>query len=292
MEQWTIKKLLAWSVPYFQEKQIDNPRLNSELLLAKALKLERMDLYLQFDKIVTSAELAEFRTLIKRRLNREPLQYILGRYDFMGLELYVEPGVLIPRPETEVLVEQLLPIIKKKKSPVKILEIGVGSGCIPVALNHFAKKDLEYVGLEVSPEAMEIAQKNFLEHQLDTQKFNIRQVDFLQGFPDELSDKRFDIIVSNPPYVSEEEWLDAQPEVKEFEPKVALVPPDGDPLRFYKKISELLPYLNPDGIIAVEMSYSNRESIKTIFSVNGNNPEIIKDYTGRERVLIMRKNNG
>lgn len=288
---WTIKKVLDWSVQYFQDKQIESPRLNAEWLLCHALHLTRVELYLQFDKILNKSELEQIKSLIKRRLNHEPLQYILGKFEFMGLEFELSPAVLIPRPETEVLVESIIPYFTKWKKNPSVLEIGVGSGCIPVALNHFVKKNFSYYGIEISEDALHIAKKNFEKYKINSDQFVLYQHDFLQGLPAPFQSKQFELIVSNPPYVTPDEWEKLQPEVRDFEPKIALVPVHNDPLIFYKKIAELKNNLSHNGIIAVEMSYPLYKEIEGIFIQNGYQVEIIKDYSQKERILIARKQN-
>ncbi|RMG20026.1 MAG: peptide chain release factor N(5)-glutamine methyltransferase, partial [Methanobacteriota archaeon] len=287
-EVWTIKKVLDWSVQYFHQKHIDSPRLTAEWILCHALDLTRVELYLQFDKILNQSELTAIRELIKRRIQHEPLQYILGRFEFMGLEIELNPNVLIPRPETEVLVETLLPLMKQWKHPT-VLEIGTGSGCIPIALQHFAKKSFTYIGLEKSPGAIECALSNFKRYELASDLFKIHEHDFLTGLPEELQKLQFEVILSNPPYVTEEEWANAQPEVRDFEPKTALVPESEDPLIFYRKIAALKDNITNDGVIIVEMSYPLHQEIETIFTEHGYSVEVFKDYSQKERILIASK---
>ncbi len=287
-EIWTIKKVLDWSVQYFTQKKIDSPRLTAEWLLCHALHLTRVELYLQFDKILNQSELTEIRELIKRRIQHEPLQYIIGRFEFMGLDIKLNPDVLIPRPETEVLVEKLLPFMKQWKQP-RILEIGVGSGCIPLALQHFSKKKFHYIGLEISEQAIQCARENFKAYELNNNMFQLIHHDFLDGLPGELQQQSFQVILSNPPYVTNEEWETAQPEIREYEPKVALVPNSDDPLIFYRKIAMLKENLTKDGIIIVEMSFPLYKEIEAIFRAQQYNVEIHKDYSQKERVLIARK---
>ncbi|MCK5075955.1 MAG: peptide chain release factor N(5)-glutamine methyltransferase, partial [Calditrichia bacterium] len=284
---WTIKKVLDWAAPYFHKKGIENARLNAEWLLGEILQLDRIKLYLNFDKILTKNELSTFRAVIEKRLEHKPLQYILGHYDFMGIDLLLNENVLIPRPETELLAESAIEHFKRKRSEIKVLEIGVGSGCIPAALKNHLKSVVHYDGLEISSSAIELAKENFKKHNLP-EEFKIYENDFLNSFPEELNDKKYDLIISNPPYVTEEEWQTLQPEVKNHEPKTALVATHEDPLIFYKKISELKDKLNKNGIILVEMSYSLWKEINEIFKDAGFDVEIIKDYSQRERILLAK----
>lgn len=291
-ESWTIKKLLDWSVQYFQQKNIDSPRLNAEWLMCHAFGMNRVQLYLQFDKILTPQELKHYKELLLRRIDREPLQYILGKFEFMGLEILLSPAVLIPRPETEVLVEVALRYLSHYPAPVSILEVGVGSGCIPVALHHFAKKKIRYLGLEISGPAIEMAKQNFALHQLEPDHFIIRQADFLSPASESFLKEKFHVILSNPPYVTPAEWQELQPEVKNFEPKEALVAPGDDPFVFYRKLSQMETHLFNEGVIIVEMSYPHHRTIAKIFEQRFE-VEIIRDYSGKERILVAkRKNHG
>ncbi|MCK5077536.1 MAG: peptide chain release factor N(5)-glutamine methyltransferase, partial [Calditrichia bacterium] len=284
---WTIKKVLDWSASHFHKKGLENARLNAEWLLGEVLQLDRVRLYLNFDKILNKDELAAFRSMIEKRLEHKPLQYILGHYDFMGIDLLLNENVLIPRPETELLAETAIEHFKRKRTEIKVLEIGVGSGCIPVALNKYLKSTVHYDGFEISSGAADLANENFKKHELP-EEYKIINHNFLTPLPSEFENKKFDLIISNPPYVTEEEWLELQPEVKEHEPKTALVAVHEDPLIFYKKISKLKDKLNKNGMILVEMSFTFWKEIKTFFINAGFEVEIIQDYSQRERVLLAR----
>jgi release factor glutamine methyltransferase len=174
---WTIKKVLDWSTAHFHKNGLDNARLNAEWLLGDVLQLDRVKLYLNFDKILNKNELSSFRSMIEQRLDHKPLQYILGHYDFMGIDLLLNEDVLIPRPETEILVETAIEHFKRKRTEINVLEIGVGSGCIPVSLHTHLKSDVNYDGLEISSAAISLATQNFKKHELP-EKFKIFNHDF------------------------------------------------------------------------------------------------------------------
>ena len=186
-QDWNILKLLEWSTQYFQQKDIESARLDSELLLAHVLGLKRVQLYMQFDRPLNEAELQNFKTLLKRRSEREPLAYILGKKEFYSLEFDISPAVLIPRPETELLVENALKYFSTSPSPQpspsrgegerKILDIGTGSGCIAVSLaKHLPEAQI--TAIDISPEALKIAKQNAEKHGVENQ-ISFHQADFL-----------------------------------------------------------------------------------------------------------------
>src|SRR5262245_43806761 len=220
-EPWTSLKLIQWTADFFQRKGIPNPRLDAELLLASVLKCKRIDLYTGFEKIVPEEKLAKFRLLIERRAKREPLQYILGETEFWGLAFKVTPDVLIPRPETELLVEEALKFVKSERSkvplrseredhekidgesegragsPLAIMDIGTGSGCIAIAL---AKNlpEAKIVATDLSKEALEVAKENAQTHAV-VDHIEFIASDIAPWLFFEAQEKKFDLIVSNPP---------------------------------------------------------------------------------------------
>ena len=284
---WTIKKVLDWSVSHFHQKGIENARLNAEWLLGETLHMDRVRLYLNFDQIMTREELARFKGMIKKRLERVPLQYILGHYDFMGINLLLNEHVLIPRPETELLVEAALDHFKRKKSEIRILEIGTGSGCIPVSFHHYLKAPVQYRGLEISSQAINLAKRNFEKHSLPD-SYQIVHHDFLSSLPEDLRNKKFDLIISNPPYVTGPEWDELQPEVKYHEPKSALVAAHENPLIFYRKITGLKEQLTENGIILVEMNAQLWQEIEQLFTADGFQTDIQPDYSQKKRILSAK----
>ncbi len=284
-QAWTIKRLLDWSNDYFQKKDIPHARLNSEWMLCEVIGGDRVSLYLNFDKVLTKDELSAFKNMIIRRAEGEPLQYILGHYEFMGLDIVLNNSVLIPRPETELLVEYIIEKYKKQKKSLSVLEIGSGSGCIPIALFKYLGEKVSYTGLEISENAIKLAKDNFALHNLP-EDYQIINSDFLQPLPPEIESKKYDIILSNPPYVTREEWENSAIEVKDHEPLTALVPPGDDPLIFYRKIADKKSLLKAGGIVIVEISFTQKENIKAVFTDAGYSINILPDYSGKERVLI------
>jgi release factor glutamine methyltransferase len=214
-ESWTLLKVLNWTKGYLAEKGIENSRLESEWILCAALAMERIGLYLNFDKPLSPAELSSVREMVARRARREPLQYILGSQEFMGYEIEVCPGVLIPRDDTGTLVEAAL---KRCPGAKRVLDIGVGSGCIAVALAG-SLPEADITGVDKSGEALALAEKNA--------KRNGVVISLLAGSLFEpVLGRKFDLIVSNPPYIPSADIATLQPEVRDFEPMQAL---DGGP---------------------------------------------------------------
>jgi len=274
-EIWTTLKVLTWTKGYLAEKGVSNARLEAEWLLCAALGLDRVGLYLNFDKPLTEAELTAYRSLVARRANREPLQYILGSQEFCGLEFAVTPAVLIPRHDSEVLVEEAL---RRAGATCRILDIGLGSGCIAVALAA-RLPGAEVCGVDNSPEALAVARDN-------AERNGVRLTIFAGSLFEPVPGERFDIIVSNPPYIPTGDLAGLEPEVREFEPHAAL---DGgvDGLDFYRLIvRETVGHLQPGGWLLVEVGVDQAEAVKELFAV-GNYADIFatRDAGGVERVV-------
>jgi len=287
---WSILDLITWGTSYLNDKGISDARLNIELLLAHVLHLQRIQLYTNFDKPLSEDELALFKELLKRRLSNEPLQYILGETEFMGLKFAVNRDVLIPRPDTEVLVETVMSKMKEAfsdESEIRILEIGTGSGCIAVSLAKL-QSNVRVVALDKSEAAVAVAVENAKRNKV-SEKIPFECKDFLT-LNENLITEKFHCIVSNPPYISNEEYQQLPKEVKDFEPKNALA--DGnDGLTFYKAIAEKgKSLLLEKGFVAVEHAYNQSEDVQKIFQQNGwKNIQVIKDYGGNFRCVLAEK---
>ena len=283
-ELWTIKRALDWTVQYFHKHGIPQPRLSAELLLAGALKCRRIDLYLQFDRILSRQERTVFRQFIKRRVQREPVQYILGEAEFFGLNFKVSPAVLIPRPETELLVEKALEEAERfKDQPLRVLDVGTGSGCIIVALGkHLPRAQLWAV--DSSPDALAVARENARRHNL--------QVHFLEGRFEQLAPQlpaTFQLIVSNPPYIAEQEKDLLEPEVVAFEPSEALFAAP-DALAAYRNwLPAFHRLLDERGTILVETAYNQSQVVCQLFANFKFQTTIVKDYQDYGRVVIARR---
>ncbi len=289
---WKILELLNATTAFFEQKGIENPRLNTEQLLGKTLNMNRVDLYLSFERPLSAAELDLFRGYVRRRSKREPLQYILGESEFMGLPFTVNPSVLIPRPETEVLVEEVLKL-KETFGTVQplVVDIGTGSGCIPLSLAHFWKEVTCY-GLDISQAALETAQKNAARNHLGEQVLFMEH-DVFEKWNGKLPDK-IHILISNPPYISEAEMKELEAEVRDYEPRIALSDEE-DGLRFYKRLfglsaSDSAPFCD---YLFVEMSGSQPERITELAGrYKFNEIESINDLNGIPRVLKVKVKNG
>ncbi|MDR1941124.1 MAG: peptide chain release factor N(5)-glutamine methyltransferase [Endomicrobium sp.] len=249
----------------------------AEILLSLALNVKRSKLALIRDSIVSARETDIFNGYISRRLNREPCAYIAGSCEFMGYEFKVNKNVLIPRPETELLTEEVLKLKINARRP-SALDLCSGSGCIAVSLSKLGDFE-EITALDISAKALEIAKENARLNRAEN--INFIESDMFSG----LGEKKFDIIVSNPPYVSEEEYEILEPELK-FEPAEALKAPQ-DGLFFYKLTAQRARFhLNVPGFIFLELNANKSALIKNIFQENGfQNIEIIKDYAGLDRIL-------
>ena len=257
-ETWTLLNVLNWTKGYLADKGVDNARLEAEWLLCAAMDLDRVGLYLNFDKPLTDQELDSYRAMVARRAKREPLQYILGSQEFYGLEFSVNPATLIPRHDTELLVEEAL---KRAASRSRVLDIGVGSGCIACAM---AKNlpEADVWGVDISPGALAQAREN--------SGANSVNLTLLEGSLFEpLAGQRFNIIVSNPPYIPTCDLADLQPEVREFEPLGAL---DGGPdgLDFYRQIIPgALEHLQSNGWLLLEVGIGQAGDVEALFGQSG-----------------------
>lgn len=281
----TVLELLNLSSEYLEKKGIESPRLNAELLLAGVMNCKRLQLYLSFDKPLDEAEVNKYRDFIKRRGQFEPLQYILGEIEFYGLAFKVNTSVLIPRQETEILVETIIKIFAGK-GKITGVDIGTGSGIIPVVLAKNLNCE-KLIALDISGEAIKTARQNAELHKVE----NI--IDFVQadiksgGFS---AESGFDLVVSNPPYVSVDEYKNLQAEITGFEPKEA-VTDFGDGFSFYKTISKKgIQMLKPGGLLAFEAGQGQAEIIAEIMNEAGyKNIIFYDDYLGIKRVITGEK---
>ena len=277
----TVLEAINLSTDFLAKKNIESPRINSEHLLAHVLNCKRLDLYLSFDRPLKEEELDTYRELLRRRGKAEPLQYILGKVEFFGLEFKINKSVLIPRPETEILVEKIIECCDRN-IPIKILDIGTGSGNIAVSL----AKNLtccNVVAIDISEEALETAAENSLLNNTD-KRIVFKKYDFMNE--NNLEQESFGLIVSNPPYVSAEEFPSLRPELKVYEPRIALTD-NSDGLNFYRSISAAAKtLLKSKGKIFFEVGEGQAESVKNILLQNNfSEIGIFKDYSNIDRVI-------
>lgn len=274
----TVLNIIELSADYLEKKGVESSRLNAELLLAKVLNCKRMDLYLHFDQPLKKSEIDKYRQLLKRRGQREPLQYIIGESEFYGYKFLVNHNVLIPRQETEILVETI--IYNHKNEGIKILDVGTGSGNIAITL---AKEimNAHITTIDVNKESIEVAKKNGSINNLNG------EIDF-KNIPIEefSSSESFNIIVSNPPYVSSDEYDNLDPELKNYEPKNALTD-EKDGYYFYRLIiKKAQQLLLPNGKIYFEIGKGQSEKVKSLLEKSDfDNINIVKDYQNIDRVI-------
>ncbi|MDI6767540.1 MAG: peptide chain release factor N(5)-glutamine methyltransferase [Bacteroidota bacterium] len=289
-KSWTILSLIDWSTNHLIEKGFDDARLNVELLLCSVLKCSRIDLYLKFDKILSSKELADFKSLFQRRLTHEPLQYILGETSFMGLRLNVDKRVFIPRPETEVLVERAIRLSRictdSSNNIRTILDIGTGSGNVAISIAHLLK-DVHIDSIDISSDALAVAKLNIPKHSLEN-RIKLFQHDFL-GDKTGFNSRAYDLIISNPPYIPKEEFEKLQPEIKEYEPSIANTD-SADGMTFYQAIAQKgKDLLRTNGWVIVEIAYNQSDVVRKIFQSNGYiDIQLFQDYSGNDRVVQTR----
>ncbi len=275
-EVWTTLKLLTWTKEYLLNKGVVNARLEAEWLLCAATGLDRVGLYLQYEKPLNERELAVYRAMIARRARREPLQHILGSQEFYTLDYEVNADVLIPRHDTEVLITEALARQPKAHS---VLDIGTGSGCIAISLQ---KQFLNAVvtATDISEAALAVARRNAEKHGAT--------IEFLLGSLFEpVSDRSFDLIVSNPPYIATADINSLEQEVRDYDPRTAL---DGgaDGLDIYRKlIPSSVEHLNRGGWLLVEIGIGQAIDVVQLFRNTGRycEPIIVLDSAGIERVV-------
>lgn len=288
-KRWTILKLLQWTTEYFQKKGIDSPRSEAEVLLAYTLGLRRIDLYLRYDQPLNPDELSRFREVVRRRSNREPSQYITGRKEFWSLEFEVNPSVLIPRPETELLVEKAIECILDRGYK-RVVEIGTGSGVIAVTIAKELPILNSIVATDISFEAIAVARRNAIRHGV-ADRINFVVSDLFLAFRTE---PLFDLILSNPPYVSQEDYEKLAPEIRNHEPSIALL---GGGLDGTAKIRSILSdgwkRLRCGGMMLIEMGYNQASVLVQFFKEIAKNCSyrinVLKDYSGLDRILCVEK---
>jgi len=281
-----VLEVIQKSSEFLARKDVDSPRLQTELLLAHLLKLPRMKLYLNFERTLSATELDAVRESVKRRGQREPLQHIVGSTFFCGLEMTVNRNVLVPRPETELLAEAGWEFLSTLSSqPPTALDFGTGSGCLAIAL---AVKNpaARIVALDASAEALTVAQQNAEQYGLG------ERIEFIHGngLAALRPGDRFDLIISNPPYIPSAEIATLQAEVRDFDPRAAL---DGgaDGLDFYRLLAaQSVARLRPGGKIMLEFGDGQAATIQKLFVATGWSVEAVRaDYTHRDRILIARR---
>ena len=277
-QEWRVLPLIKWGTRYFSDHSIPNARMEVEWLLAHQLGLERVDLYVQFDRVLTSAELAGFKGLVRRRVRGEPFQYILGKAPFYGRDFKVTPAVLIPRPESEVLVQQL----RQGPDPASIVDLGTGSGCLAVTAA-LLYPQAKVLAVDDSPEALAMAAENA--RLLGATNVSFQELDILQSAPA----GRFDAVMCNPPYVPAQELPRLQREIREHEPRAALTD-ELDGLTYFRRLAEIGPdMLTVGGRLLVEIGGAPQaEPVVELFTTAGAGCQVTPDLQGEPRVVEVR----
>lgn len=292
METWTVQKLLNWINDYFVEKDVDAPRLSAELLLSDVLGLSRIELYTNFDHVVEKARLSALHALVKRCSDQEPVAYIVGRCEFYSLSIKVTPDCLIPRPETELLVERAIELLRSYPAGTAaplICDLCTGSGCIAVAI---AKNfpTAEIIATDISDAALAVAAENVEAHGVGD-RIRLLCGDLFAPIIEGLDQSRFDLIACNPPYVSTSELKALDKNVKDYEPHSALHAGD-DGLDVYLRIAEQVDdFLKPTGVLMLEIGYAQGPAVKDLLEQTGAFAEIKieKDTSNNDRVVTAKK---
>ena len=283
MKTWTVLDLVEWTENYFRESGITTPRLDAEVLLGFVLQKSRLQLYLSFEMPVFPDHLSVFRQLVQRRKEHTPVSYLTNHREFMSIDFYVDSRVLIPRPETEILVEYVLDRTSTH-GPISLVDIGTGSGAIAVSLA-FNRPEWYIVATDISIDALAVAETNATRQQT---QIEFRSGDMLSTL--ESVDNKFDWIVSNPPYISSQDYKILPPDVRNFEPKLALAsPPDG--LQLIRILIESAPnYLKPNGRLAIEIGKGQRLDVEDFVhrSKKYQKIDFIPDLSGVARILVVQ----
>jgi release factor glutamine methyltransferase len=281
----TVLEVIQRSTDFLQQKGVEAPRLQIELMLGQVLKVPRLKLYLNFERVLNETELSCVREMVKRRASREPLQHILGSTSFCGLEIKCSRAALVPRSETELLAERAWQFLSTLNSqPSTALDFGTGTGCIAIALAVKAPHAAIHA-TDISRDALALARENATKSNV-MERVTFHSGDGFAALPSGL---QFDLVVSNPPYIASEEISTLQPEVRDFDPRLAL-DGGGDGVDFYRCIAKEAPlFLKPGGKLMTEFGDGQSEEVKKIFSdENWIVEEIVADYSSRARILIAR----
>ncbi len=282
----SLLEILNKSTEFLAAKGVDSARLNAEQLVGHALGLKRMQLYLQFERLLTEAELETIRPLVKRRARREPLQHILGHVEWGGLRLKCDARALVPRPETEELLELVLARVRPAPDapPLRVLDLGTGTGALALALAT-AWPSAEVVAVDRSPEALALAAENAAALALET-RVHLLPSDWFSALP---TAARFDVIVSNPPYLTDAEVAEAEPEVRDHDPLSALAAPDAGLADLRRILAEAPARLAPGGWLFLETGVDQHPTLLELAARSGLTAiEALRDLRGRDRFIAAR----
>ncbi len=282
-ELWTIGRILKWTEQYFKQKNIESPRLDAEVLLSHILGRERIYLYVHFDEPLEPTELARYREAIKQRVQRVPVAYIIGEKEFMGLTFKVTADTLVPRPDTEILVQAAVERLRARGETPRFADIGTGSGAICLSILHFLPK-AQADTVDISPAARAVAEENAAALGA-SDRVTFHTGDLLAP----LAGQCYDAILSNPPYIPDGDIAALAPEVRLKEPHTALAG-GKDGLDFYRRLTADAPaHLKDGGFLAVEVGIHQAAPVAALAAPSFSRTEILKDYAGIERVVIAWK---
>ena len=289
MADWTIQKLLNWVTEYLTGKGVESPRLSAELLLSHITGLRRIELYTQFNKLVDKQQLDKLHDLVERAGKHEPVAYLVGKTEFYSMELNVAPDCMIPRPETELLVQRAIEFLRTREGIQHVCDLCTGSGCIAVGI---AKNfpNARIIATDICDAALSVAAANIEKYQLKD-RIELLAGDLFEPVIPQLDVGRFDLIVSNPPYVSSDEYEKLEKNVKDYEPRLALYA-GVDGLDIYRRIIEKADdYLKPDAALMLEIGYAQGPAIKELLEQADVFTEITveKDFHDNDRVVTALK---
>jgi len=288
----TILEALIRATEILRENKIDNPCSTTEIFLSSVLNLKRVELYLNKDRILTQQENEKFNSYLQQRISGKPIQYVTGEVGFFGLEFKIDPRAMIPRPETEVLVSEIVEQFKKTKKefdPLKVVDIGTGSGVIAITLAKELANSLIYA-TDISKDALELAKENAERNDVE-QRIEFIYGDLFEPLIEKNFENSIDCVVSNPPYVKDSELGKLDKEIRNYEPKVALLSGE-DGIGFHKKITEgAVTYLKSGGLLAFEVGLGDAERLTEFIASNNSyeNIKIVKDLAGIKRVVLAMK---
>lgn len=268
-QAWTIRRLLEWTTGWFAARNVEGGRLAAELLLAHAMGCAKIQLYTRIDEEPSADQRAAFRELVRRAGAHTPIAYLLGRREFFSLDFEVTPAVLIPRPETETLAQRMISLCREDpQRTFQVLDLGTGSGCLAVAVAHYAPNAV-VTATDLSSDALAVAGRNVQRHGL-SERVRLVASDGFDLPAGAVPAGGFDAIVTNPPYVSEAQWQELPPHIREHEPKAALVPPDGDALSMYQQLAgQAGGFLGKGGRLLAEIGAGQLEPVRQIFAEAG-----------------------
>ena len=291
MSEWTIQKLLNWTTEYLTGKGVDAPRLSAELLLSNVLGLKRIELYTQYNRMVEQEHLARLRELVKRAGQHEPVAYLVGRAEFYSIEFEVTPDCLIPRPETELLVQRSIELLRLRAGPHQVCDLCTGCGVIAVAI---AKNvpDAKVIATDLSEAALGVAAKNVRKYGLDD-RVELLRGDLYEPLIPQLDMAPFDLIVCNPPYVSAAEYEKLEKNVKDYEPRTALYGGE-DGLELYRRIAEQVGrFLDSDGALLLEIGHEQGSAVRALLEQTGlfEIIKVDKDLSSHDRIVMAQRKN-